>query len=32
MKPYKDLTKAELLALKESLNEDYKDAQKRAEA
>lgn len=29
MKPYKDLTKAELLALKESLNEDYKDAQKK---
>lgn len=29
MKPYKDLTKAELLALKESLNKDYQEAQKK---
>ena len=27
MEAYKDLTKAELLALKEALNEEYKDAQ-----
>lgn len=27
MKPYKDLTKAELLALKEAFNEEYKEAQ-----
>lgn len=27
MKPYKDLTKAELLALKEALTEEYKEAQ-----
>lgn len=29
MKPYKDLTKAELLALKESLNKDYQEAQEK---
>ena len=29
MKPYKDLTKAELLTLKESLSEDYKNAQEK---
>lgn len=29
MKPYRDLTKAELLALKESLNKDYQEAQKK---
>ncbi len=29
MKPYRDLTRAELLALKESLNKDYQEVQKK---